>query len=37
MSPLAALAANLGLAVLTVIAVGLSLYLIYAMIHPEKF
>ncbi|HTT72951.1 MAG TPA: K(+)-transporting ATPase subunit F [Thermoplasmata archaeon] len=37
MAVLQALADNLGLTVLTVIAVALSLYLVYAMIHPEKF
>ena len=37
MGVLQALAAHLGLTVLTVIAVALSLYLIYAMVHPEKF
>lgn len=37
MSPLAPLAENLGLTVLTVVVVALCVYLIYAMIHPEKF
>jgi K+-transporting ATPase KdpF subunit len=31
------LAQNLGLTSLTVIAVALTLYLLYVMIHPEKF
>jgi K+-transporting ATPase KdpF subunit len=37
MSLPAALADHLGLVVLTVVAIALSLYLIYAMVHPEKF
>ena len=37
MGALAALADHLGLVVLTALALGLSGYLIYAMIHPEKF
>jgi K+-transporting ATPase KdpF subunit len=37
MSPLAPLTDNLGLTALTVLAVALCIYLIYAMIHPEKF
>jgi K+-transporting ATPase KdpF subunit len=37
MSLPAAVEDNLGLIVLTVLAIALSLYLIYAMIHPEKF
>ncbi len=37
MSLLAALADHLGLEVFTVVAVAICFYLIYAMIHPEKF
>ena len=32
-----ALVQNLGLASLTVLALALTLYLLYVMIHPEKF
>jgi K+-transporting ATPase KdpF subunit len=31
------LAQNLGLATLSVIAIGLTVYLIYSMVHPERF
>ncbi|MCI4338993.1 MAG: K(+)-transporting ATPase subunit F [Thermoplasmata archaeon] len=37
MGLVSALAQNLGLTSLTVIAVALTLYLLYVMIHPEKF
>jgi K+-transporting ATPase KdpF subunit len=37
MSALAGLTDHLGLVVLTGIAIALCVYLIYAMIHPEKF
>lgn len=37
MGPLTALAQNLGLVTLTLIAVGLTFYLLYAMIRPERF
>jgi len=37
MGLLAALAANLGLATLTLLSVALTIYLLYVMIHPEKF
>jgi K+-transporting ATPase KdpF subunit len=37
MGLVAALADNLGLATLTLISIGLTIYLLYAMIHPEKF
>ncbi|MGI0131217.1 MAG: K(+)-transporting ATPase subunit F [Thermoplasmata archaeon] len=37
MGLVSALAENLGLLTLTVLAVGLTLYLLYVMIHPEKF
>ena len=37
MGLVAALAANLGLATLTLISVALTIYLLYVMIHPEKF
>jgi len=37
MGSLSWLADNLGLTVLTVLAVALSLYLIYVMIRPERF
>ncbi len=29
--------AHLGLAVLTVLACGLAVYLVYVMVHPERF
>jgi K+-transporting ATPase KdpF subunit len=28
---------NLGLTVLTLVCLGLTIYLVYAMIHPEEF
>ncbi|MGA9840669.1 MAG: K(+)-transporting ATPase subunit F [Thermoplasmata archaeon] len=31
------LAPNLGLITLTLVAIGLTVYLLYAMVHPEKF
>ncbi len=31
------LAQNLGLTVLTLVSVALTLYLVYAMLHPERF
>ncbi|HTT14837.1 MAG TPA: potassium-transporting ATPase subunit F [Thermoplasmata archaeon] len=34
---MAALSAHLGLVVFTLVALALAFYLIYAMIHPEKF
>ncbi len=37
MGPFSWLAQNLGLASLTLLAIGLTIYLLYAMIHPEKF
>jgi K+-transporting ATPase KdpF subunit len=37
MGPLDTIAQNLGLTTLTVIAVVLTLYLVYSMIHPERF
>ena len=37
MSPLAALSDHLGLVVFTGVAIVLCVYLIYAMIRPEKF
>ncbi len=37
MGLLAALLHNLGLATLTLISVALTIYLVYVMIHPEKF
>ena len=37
MFALAWVADNLGLTVLTLIAVALSAYLVYVMVHPEKF
>jgi K+-transporting ATPase KdpF subunit len=37
MGPLPWLAPNLGLISLTVIAIALIAYLLYAMVHPEKF
>ncbi len=36
MSWFSALADNLGLVSLTVLAVGLTIYLLYVMIHPER-
>jgi K+-transporting ATPase KdpF subunit len=32
-----ALVQHLGLATLTVVAVALTLYLVYSMVHPERF
>jgi K+-transporting ATPase KdpF subunit len=37
MGPIYWLSQNLGLLSLTLIAIGLTVYLLYAMIHPEKF
>jgi K+-transporting ATPase KdpF subunit len=37
MGLLEAVTQHLGLAVLTALAVGLTLYLIYSMVHPERF
>jgi K+-transporting ATPase KdpF subunit len=37
MGPISWLAENPGLTALTVVAVSLTVYLLYAMIHPEKF
>jgi F subunit of K+-transporting ATPase (Potass_KdpF) len=37
MGPLDWVAENLGLTVLTLVCVGLTLYLVYTMIHPEEF
>ncbi|MGA8303940.1 MAG: K(+)-transporting ATPase subunit F [Thermoplasmata archaeon] len=37
MGTLSSLASNFGLVTLTLIALGLTIYLLYAMIHPEKF
>ena len=37
MGPISWLAQNPGLTALTLIALGLTVYLLYAMIHPEKF
>ncbi len=37
MGPLEALAQNLGLATLTILALALSGYLVYSMLHPERF
>ncbi|HTW39645.1 MAG TPA: K(+)-transporting ATPase subunit F [Thermoplasmata archaeon] len=37
MGTVSALAQNFGLVTLTVIAIVLTVYLLYAMIHPEKF
>jgi K+-transporting ATPase KdpF subunit len=37
MGPIPWLAPNLGLITLTLVALGLTIYLLYAMIHPEKF
>jgi K+-transporting ATPase KdpF subunit len=37
MGPFNAVAENLGLTTLTAIAVFLTLYLIYSMVHPERF
>ncbi|MHB1931474.1 MAG: K(+)-transporting ATPase subunit F [Thermoplasmata archaeon] len=37
MSGLSALSQNLGLAVFTGILLGLTVYLVYAMIRPERF
>ncbi|MGD0249625.1 MAG: K(+)-transporting ATPase subunit F [Thermoplasmata archaeon] len=32
-----ALSQHLGLAVLTAVAVALTIYLVYSMVHPERF
>jgi len=37
MGPLGWLSQNLGLVSLTFICVGLTVYLVYCMIHPERF
>ncbi len=37
MGPLEAIAQNLGLATLTVLSVALTAYLVYSMLHPERF
>jgi K+-transporting ATPase KdpF subunit len=37
MGLVSALADNLGLVTLTLVAVALTIYLLYAMIHPERF
>lgn len=37
MGLLVALAQNLGLVTLTLIAIGLTVYLLYAMVRPERF
>jgi K+-transporting ATPase KdpF subunit len=37
MGPVTALTANLGLITLSLIAVALTIYLLYVMIHPERF
>ena len=37
MGPISWLAQNLGLTALTLVAIGLTVYLLYAMIHPERF
>jgi|HubBroStandDraft_1064217.scaffolds.fasta_scaffold06857_2 K+-transporting ATPase KdpF subunit len=37
MGTVSALAQNLGLVSLTVIALALTVYLLYVMVHPEKF
>jgi K+-transporting ATPase KdpF subunit len=37
MGPLNWVQQNLGLTVMTLVALSLTLYLIYAMIHPERF
>lgn len=37
MEVLSAIAQNLGLVVLTAISVGLTAYLVYSMVHPERF
>jgi K+-transporting ATPase KdpF subunit len=37
MGPTSWLTQNLGLTVLTVICLALTLYLVYAMLHPEEF
>ena len=37
MGPVSALAHNLGLVTLTLIAVALTIYLLWVMIHPERF
>ncbi len=37
MDALAVVAQNLGLTLLTVVAVALTIYLVYSMVHPERF
>jgi K+-transporting ATPase KdpF subunit len=37
MGTVSALAQNLGLVSLTVLSIALTIYLLYVMIHPEKF
>jgi K+-transporting ATPase KdpF subunit len=37
MGPLDTIAQNLGLTTLTVIAVILTIYLVFSMLHPERF
>jgi hypothetical protein len=37
MGLVSSLAQNLGLVTLTVIAIGLTFYLLYVMVHPENF
>jgi len=37
MGPLDEIAQNLGLTTLTVVAVVLTIYLVYSMLHPERF
>ena len=37
MGLLALVSQNLGLVVMTVISVGLTIYLAYSMVHPEEF
>jgi K+-transporting ATPase KdpF subunit len=37
MGPLQAVAQNLGLTALCVISVALTLFLVYSMVHPERF
>ena len=37
MGPFPWLTSDFGLITLTLIAVGLTIYLLYAMVHPEKF
>jgi K+-transporting ATPase KdpF subunit len=37
MDPFASIAPNLGLTALTALAIALSGYLVYSMLHPERF